>query len=216
MTRTARHSTIGIIFLGCCWLMPLVAGTASSPDNVFLSFTTHISNQVETDKHGFARASTCTEWFYKRLKERPQSPQAEGVRFSPSSKGLAIPGKIFPVSLNCHSHYPDGIKGAREDFSQTQSILTLSLTFYQFALIGDKNDDGDYNEEELEDTFRSLGLHAQLGWAPARHALALNSLFDTLHQQGQLDELIAGMSFLLDKGYRLTTHDQAALNKILG
>ena len=208
--------TLWICFLGSAWLLPLSFSTAGSPDNVFQSFTTHISNQVETDKHGFARASTCTEWFYKRLQERPTPPQIEGISFRPSSRAFPTPQTALLISLNCNAQYPNGIKGAREDFSQTQSTLTLSLTFYQFALIGDKNDDGDYNEVELEDTFKSLGLHAQIGWGPDRHALALNNLFDTLHGQGQLDTLITGMSFLLDKGYRLTPHDQAALQKISG
>ncbi len=216
MKRIARHSYFWLTTLAASWLLSLPVGMAAPSTNVFQSFTTHISNQVNSDKHGFARASSCTEWFYKRLKEKPQIPQAEGISYSPLPDRSPSPNQRVLISLNCTSQYPNGLEGAREDFSQRQSTLALSLTFYQFALIGDKNDDGDYNDVELEDTFKSLGLHAQMGWAPSRHARVLNNLFDELHQQGQLDILVEGMSFLLEKGYRLTPHDRAALQKLSG
>jgi len=117
---------------------------------------------------------------------------------------------------NCPSYYPGGIQEARKDFGRTQTILTISLTFYQFALVGDRNDDRHYNADELRDILESMNLPFNTILPSPLHATTLNDTFDSLHHMENLDQLVTGMGRLLDQGYRLTGQDQLALNRIMG
>ena len=112
----------------------------------------------------------------------------------------------------CHP-VSNGIDGARERFSETQSALSLSLTFYQFVLIADKNDDEQYNAAELEDVLASVGLVYQADDEPLRQ---LTQKFDAVRQSSQFEVLTDGMQQLFQKGYRLTDFDQGQMDRLTG
>ncbi|MDE3035019.1 MAG: hypothetical protein KGJ14_03510 [Nitrospirota bacterium] len=203
--------------LACLWCAGFstpsyAARLTVQPDNVFASFTAHIGQQIQADKVGFARAQTCTEWFYRQQQKKPATPPVLGVSF-PSPHAV---DHRWIQSSDCPSQYPGGLNEAREDFSRTQSSLSLSLTFYEFALVGDENDDGRYSPREIQDILESFGLSFRPGDAPATQAAILNAQFDTVRKAGGLDALMASMSVLYDKGYRFTAPDRDALNRISG
>jgi len=203
--------------VACLWGLCLNAATADpqNANDVFMAFTAHIRQQVQSDKQVFIDASACTEWFYKQLYQRPSRPPAEGVAFH--AAGPAIEGmlRLAPATSDCPTRYPGGLEAAREDFSRTQSSLSLSLTFYEFALVGDGNDDGQYSLTELKDVLESFGLSFDAVLAPASHLATLNAKFDTVHKGGGLDVLMASMGVLYDNGYRLTVQDRALLNQVM-
>ena len=201
----------------CLWALCLHAAVAElqNTNDVFVAFTDHIRQQVQSDKQVFLDASACTEWFYKQLYQKPPRPTAEGVAFqaaSPATEGIL---RLAPAISDCRTRYPGGLEAAREDFSRTQSSLSLSLTFYEFALVGDRNDDGQYSLTELKDVLESFGLSFDVVLTPSGHLATLNAKFDTVHQAGGLDVLMASMGVLYDNGYRLTVQDRAALNRVM-
>ncbi|HET8580840.1 MAG TPA: hypothetical protein VFL31_07565, partial [Nitrospiraceae bacterium] len=56
----------------CLWALCPNAAIAD-PENgndVFVGFTAHIRQQVQSDKQVFLDASACTEWFYKQLYQK--------------------------------------------------------------------------------------------------------------------------------------------------
>ena len=185
---------------------------AVEPDNVFASFTAHIQQQIQTDKAGFSQAQICTEWFYRQQHKKPGQQPVLGVSFRP------IPStNRGPVQTSdCPSRYPGGLDAAREDFSRTQSALSFSLTFYEFALVGDGNDDGRYSQRELQDILESFGLSFHPGDASASQVAVLNAHFDAVRKTGGLDILMTSMGLLYDKGYRFTAPDRADLNRVSG
>ena len=190
------------------WLWAPGLVMAQSVD-VFQGLTGHIERQIKQDKQYFVDAQTCIEWFYKQQK-KPDQPKAEGIVFSGQ-----LPA-IHPAvqTSDCPARYPGGLNAAREDFSSTQSALSLSLTFYQFALVGDRNDDGRYNPAELQDMLESFGLSYDRSRPTSVHVTALTSTFDGLHKTGGLERLMTSMGRLYDKGYRLTPHDRSTLDQI--
>ena len=190
------------------WLWGPGLVTAQSVD-VFQGFTGHIERQIKQDKQYFVDAQTCIEWFYKQQR-KPDQPKAEGIVFSGQ-----LPA-IHPAvqTSDCPARYPGGLNAAREDFSSTQSALSLSLTFYQFALVGDRNDDGRYNPAELQDMLEAFGLSYDRSRPTSVHVTALTSTFDGLHKTGGLERLMTSMGRLYDKGYRLTLHDRSTLDQI--
>lgn len=207
-------------------LAPLVALVVAAPSvttlaapqlhsEVFQAFTAHIERQVQVDKRIFAEASECTQWFYKQERRKDSSPPpVQGVRWEPdtaSGTGLA-----WPAALDCNARYPGGLVAAREDFSRAQSTLSLSLTFYEFALVGDRNDDQQYSDLELRHIVESFGLTFNPGLPSALQASALNAQFDSMHEAGELEGLMSGMGKLYDQGYRFTFRDKEALNRIMG
>jgi len=177
--------------------------------DIFRDFTNHIERQIKQDKQYFVDAQTCTEWFYKQQK-KPDRPQAEGIVFSGRRPD------VYPAiqTSDCPARYPGGLNAAREDFSATQSALSLSLTFYEFALVGDRNDDGRYNPAELRDVLESFGLSYDRSSPASAHVTALTSTFDGLHKTGGLERLMTSMGTLFNKGYRLTPHDRSTLDQI--
>ncbi len=211
--RTKLRAWLSIVpLLPGLWL-PVPPGLAAElPDNVnvFGPFTAHIQRQIQSDKLFFAEAQTCTEWFYKQLQKKPPKPGVQGVSFR---AGLQ-PGWNALETAECRTRYPGGLDAAREDFSRTQSSLALSLTFYEFALVGDRNDDGHYSAAELQDILESFGLLYETGRPPAVHLAALNAKFDAIRKAGGLDVLMTSMGILYDKGYRFTSRDRAVLNRV--
>ena len=206
-SSTPRH--LPLLLIG----LLLAPGTAMAEADVFGAFTAHIRRQVQADKHTFVAAQTCTEWFYRELqKKKPARPKFEGVSLHPVEAG---PRPLENAS-DCPVRYPDGLDAARKDFSQTQSSLSVSLTFYEFALVGDRNDDGQYNQVELRDMLESFGLPFNEVHPPSAHLAVLNAQFDRIRVTTALDALMTGMGVLYDRGYRFTEQDRAALHLIAG
>lgn len=114
----------------------------------------------------------------------------------------------------CDARYPGGLEAAREEFTRAQGLLSLSLTFYEFALVADRDDDDQYSAAELRDIMDSFGLFFDSAGPSAGHAKALNTKFDALRATLGLDRLMDSMGALYEKGYRLTSRDQAALSRI--
>ena len=182
------------------WLWCPSPASAQFAD-VFRDFTDHIERQIKQDKQYFVDAEFCIQWFYKQQK-KPGQPKAEGI---------SLPALH---TSDCPARYPGGLNAAREDFSSTQSALSLSLTFYQFALVGDRNDDKRYNAAELQDMLESFGLSYDRSRPASAHVTALTSTFDGLHKTGGLERLMTSMGTLFDKGYRLTPRDRSALDQV--
>ena len=203
---------LSIGFLTVFGCVALAAAAHAAEADIFSAFTSHIRQQVQSDKSSFVAAQACTEWFYKDLRRRPPTAAPEGVSFSP---GEPLREQDNNPS-DCRRRYPDGLETARKDFSLTQSLLSVSLTFYQFALVGDRNDDARYSADELRDMLESFGLPFNEILPPSAHLAALNAQFDVIHRTTGLDALMAGMGALYDRGYRLTSQDQASLNQVLG
>ena len=212
-THTERLQR-GFLLLGWCGFVcasaPAMLAAAAAADGVFGSFTEHIQRQIRSDKRLFLEAETCTTWFYDHRHNKPAQAPVQGVSYAPGGrKGLSA-----EEHSDCPKRYPGGLPAARQEFGRTQALLSLSLTFYQFALVGDRNDDEQYSATELQDIVESLGLRFDSGREPAAHLAALNTQFDAMRKTGSLEGLMASMGILLDKGYRLTSQDRSALNRI--
>lgn len=195
-----RSSALIVAWFAGLWLWWPGPVTAQSLD-VFQGFTGHIERQIHRDKQSFVDAQTCTEWFYKQQK-KPRQPKAEGI---------SLPAL---QTSDCSARYPNGLTAAREDFSSTQSALSLSLTFYQFALVGDRNDDERYNHAELQDMLESFGLSYDGSRPASVHVTALTTTFDSIRKSGGLERLMTSIGSLFDKGYRLTPRDRNALDQV--
>jgi len=196
---------LGFVVAWCGSTALLVAATTG----VFGGFTNHISQQIRKDKVEFAAAETCTVWHYEKMKKKPiVRPEVELIAFQTINQE--------EEQSPCPMEYPDGINGARAAFAQSQSSLSLSLTFFQFALVGDRNDDGEYDSVELQDVAESLGvlyLEQEGAW---QHLAKLKGKFDVVRKTVEFSVLTDGMQALFTKGYRLTPADQDALNKVTG
>jgi len=185
-----------------------VSWSAEGPD-VFRAFTAHIQRQVDVDKQLFVAAQICTELFYKEF-QRPRTPRppADTVAFDPAGRPQHADDRS-----DCRRRY-DGLDAARKDFSRTQSALSVSLTFYEFALVGDRDDDDRYSDTEIQDMMESFGMPFNEALPPGAHLKALTSQFDAIQHDLGLEALMAGMGVLYDRGYRLSRHDQAALSRV--
>jgi len=185
----------------------LFPGNSLGEDNaIFQQFTQHIGRQIHKDKQAFAQANTCVLWFYKARKTPPPTVQGIGWTPIPSSQ----------VEADCFRHYPRGMDDARDDLARTQALLSVSLTFYEFALVADRNDDATYSPVELQDLLRSLTLsYEDEGPAPSQVS-ALMERFDSLYRSRNMDALMQGMSDLYERGYRVTPSDRVELNRVMG
>lgn len=211
-TPTVSHTALRLAGLLACCALAIPSGLAArtaSQNEAFAPLTTHIQKQIHADKNRFLDAQTCTEWFYKQLYQKPPKPTVEGIAFRP---GAALSGD----AADCRARYPGGLDAAREDFSRTQSLLSISLTFYELVLVGDRNDDQVYSPAELRDMLESFGLPFDAALTPAAHAATLQATFDNLHRTGGMESLMASMGTLYDKGYRLTGPDRSELNRVMG
>ena len=198
-TRIFRSCSLGVVL----WLICPALSLASEP-GIFRAFTDHISMQITKDVYDFSEAQACTEWFYRKLRKPPfVKPEVERTSIRAIDGGSE--------EHRCAGQYPDGIDSARERFSQTQSTLSVSLTFYQFALLADKNDDEEYDAVELEDVLESVGVVFRVN---EQHLPQLTQKFDSVRQTTQIEVLTDGMQQLFQKGYRLTEFDQGQMNRI--
>ncbi|GJL56072.1 MAG: hypothetical protein NPIRA02_32040 [Nitrospirales bacterium] len=190
-----------LVALGMIAIPPALGSTGTE---VFRGFTSHISQHILQNKQDFYVAQSCTSFFYKKVK-KPQRPQVERISYIPASQP--------PENFDCSTRYPNGLDEAREAFSHTQQTLSLSLTFFEFALIGDKDDDEQYAGMELQDVMESFGVAFEPHWPSDRYVHSLNGLFDSVMHKGQIETLTKSLGILLQKGYRFTSADQAALNR---
>jgi hypothetical protein len=185
----------------------LFPGDSWGIDNtIFQQFTQHISRQIHKDKKAFAQANTCVSWFYKAEKTPPPTVQGIGWNPTPSSQ----------IEVDCLRHYPSGMDDARDDLAKTQALLSVSLTFYEFALVADRNDDAIYSPIELQDLLRSLTLSYHDGEPAPKQVTALMERFDSWYRSRNMDALMQGMSDLYERGYRVTPSDRVELDRVMG
>lgn len=196
--------------------LPLSPAQSATTQDLFRLFTQHIQKQVVADKHAFAETSRCTEAFYKRQRHKSPRPRVEGVTWIPSDQAARLSAAHSAITeSDCDTRYPHGLDDVRDAFSRTQSSLSLSLTFYEFALVSDGNDDGEYNATELRDVLRSLDLASDPSLPATTHLAALTDTFDSLHHTVELERLMTSMGRLYDQGYRFTGTDQAELHRVM-
>lgn len=183
-----------------------VTNALTADNSVFSTFTAHIARQVTLDKQAFAQASTCLSWFYKASKT-PPPPVVERISWTLSAN---------PQPENdCPKQYPGGMDAARDDFAKTQTLLSVSLTVYEFALVADLNDDWSYSQAELQDIFHALSLSYDQANPPQALGEALTARFDQWYSTRKLDDVMQGMSNLYERGYRVTVQDRAELDRIM-
>ena len=202
--RIACSGIVATLLL-CQMALPVLASPGTE---VFQEFTQHISVQIGKDKQAFAEADSCTAWFYKQMgKKPPPAAQAEKIHFVPISQPDA--------PADCATRYPKGLEAAREAFGYTQQRLSFSLTFFQMALVSDGDDDHAYNTQEMQDVLDAFSRTYHSGQSVDQYVSQLIGLFERNRPEVQFPVLMAGMQILMDKGYRLTKADQAALNREL-
>jgi len=173
---------------------------------IFQQFTQHIGRQIHKDKQAFALANACVSWFYKAGKTPPATVQGIGWNPTPSSQ----------LEVDCLRHYPSGMDDARDDLAKTQALLSVSLTFYEFALVADRNDDAIYSPVELQDLLRSLTLSYHDGDPASKQVTTLTERFDSLYRSRNMDALMQGMNDLYERGYRVTPSDRVELDRVMG
>jgi hypothetical protein len=193
-----------------------MAATPLTGLDVFAHFTQHIQRQADTDKQAFAAASQCMNWFYKQLRQRPTPPAVQGIAWTHRSDDSSrIVSTAEEEPAGCRTRYPGGIEAVRTDFQRTQAFLSVSLTFYEFALVGDGDDNSVYSTKELQDVLLALNLSPEPSFGADAHLRSLTSSFDTLHAARGMEALMAGMGKLYDQGYRVTPADRAHLNRVM-
>ena len=175
-------------------------------NTIFQQFTQHIGRQIHKDKQAFAQANACVSWFYKAEKTPP--PIMQGIAWKPTPSSQ--------IEVDCHRHYPSGMDDARSDLAKTQASLSVSLTFYEFALVADRNDDAIYSPVELQDLLRSLTLSYHDEEPAPKQVTALMERFDSLYHSRNMDALMQGMSDLYERGYRVTPSDRVELDRVMG
>jgi len=203
----AAVGTIGVALLGPLFIETVTVAMARADTDIFATFTAHIERQIQTDKRAFVTAQLCTQWFYKQLSPTPKPPSASPIAFEGSGRDP------LEDAAACRGRYAN-LDAARHDTSKTQSALSLTLTFYEFALVGDRDDDSRYNETELRDMMECFGLTFNAVLPATAHLAVLDRHFAWIQEQGGLEALMTGMSLLYDRGYRLTPHDRTAIAHI--
>jgi hypothetical protein len=187
-----------------CALFP--GDSLARENEIFQQFTQHIGRQIHKDKQAFAQANNCVSWFYKAKKTPPASIQGISWNATPSSQ----------PEWDCPRNYPGGMDDARDDLTKTQASLSVSLTFYEFALVADQNDDATYSPAEIQDLFRSLSLSYHNGDSTLKQVAALTERFDSWYRRRNMEALMQGMSDLFERGYRVTPSDRIELNRVMG
>ena len=187
-----------------CALFP--GNSLGRENELFQQFTQHIDRQIYKDKQAFAQANNCVSWFYKAKKTPPSAVQGISWNATPSSR----------PEVDCLRNYPSGMDDARDDLAKRQSLLSVSLTFYEFALVADQNDDAIYSPAEIQDLFRSLSLSYHTGDSILMQVSALTERFDSWYHRRNMDALMQGMSDLYERGYRVTPSDRVELDRVMG
>lgn len=209
------------VWILCCamtagFASSAIAATRLNGLDVFAQFTQHIQRQADTDKQAFATASQCMTWFYKQQRHKPAPPAVQNIAWlQPTEPHRITDDASEQEGSECRSRYPGGIDAVRTDFQRTQAFLSLSLTFYEFALVGDGDDNSAYSTHELHDILIALNLAAEPSLGADAHLRSLTSHFDALHKTRGMEALMTGMGKLYDQGYRVTTADKAHLNRVM-
>jgi hypothetical protein len=194
------------IFLTVLMLAQFPGDSSGRENTIFQQFTQHIGRQIHRDKQAFAQANKCFSLFFMAKKTPP-----------PAVQGISWNATISPQpEVDCLRDYPGGMDEARDDYAKTQSLLSVSLTFYEFSLVADRNDDAIYSPAELQDLFRSLSLSYNEGDPTPKQVAALTERFDSWYRSRNMDALMQGMSDLYERGYRITPSDRAELDRVMG
>ncbi|HMU28885.1 MAG TPA: hypothetical protein PLY42_15535 [Nitrospira sp.] len=219
MRRRVVHTSCAIMFFFCaCTVSQARSATAAARPigiDVFAQLTQHIKRQADTDKEAFAIASQCMNFFYKQQRHKPAPPAVQQIAWIPAESSELAAADSDAQEADCRKRYPEGLDAVRTDFQRTQALLSLSLTFYEFALVGDGDDNSLYNARELHDILVALNLSAEPSLGAAAHLRSLTAHFDSLHEARGMEALMAGMGKLYDQGYRVTTADKAHLNRVM-
>ena len=216
----------GFVHTSCAMLTFLCAVTGTQVSSataaarvigvdVFAQLTQHIKRQADTDKQAFAIASQCMNLFYKQQRHKPAPPAVQQIAWVPSESSTFPAADSEDQEADCRKRYPEGLDAVRKDFQRTQALLSLSLTFYEFALVGDGDDNSLYSARELHDILVALDLAAEPSLGAAAHLRSLTAQFDVLHEARGMEALMTGMGKLYDQGYRVTTADKAHLNRVM-
>ena len=179
---------------------------ASPGTDLFQGFLQHVHAQIIKDRQAFSIADTCTVWFYQQQHTKPKS-EVEKVR-------LRLVQQIDP-NHECAKRFPGGLEEARAGFGKAQQDLSLSLTFYQMVLVGDRDDNGEYDLQETRDVVEAFGMPFFSHHPVTEYLSHLTGLFDRMRAEMQFKGLMDGMQTLMNKGYRFTDADQAGLNEEL-
>lgn len=211
--RHSSHKTawlfLVVLALGWMTLDDYTAG--AEPPDAFNALTAYVAQQIQSDKVVFVDAQRCTEWFYKQLKQKPPRSQTHTIVFTPVESNAQSDS-----ASECRIRYPEGLESARHAFSQAQSALSISLTFYELVLVGDRDDNHRYSENELKDLLESFKLPFHEILPSTAHVDALAAQFNLARKDNTLEAVMLSMGVLYDKGYRLTTSDRTALNNVSG
>jgi hypothetical protein len=197
-----------ILLGGIVWCGGGAGGRAwANPETeLFQGFRQYVRAQIIKDKREFSIADVCTVWFYQRQHRQPKA-EVQEVRYT-------VLQQMDPTE-ECAKRYPRGLEAAREGFGKAQQELSLSLTFFQMALVGDGDDNQQYSEGEIRDVLEAFGLPFQPGVPLSRYMADLTNLFDQIRSDIQFKFLMESLQALMKKGYRFTGADQTALNKEL-
>ena len=203
------------------WLAAALLSTALAPQgafaapidvDVFTQLLQHVQRQAVSDKREFSHASQCMTLFYHRERQKPEPPSFERISMRGAESSRR---RLIQTPQECDRQYPGGLDAVRQDFQRTQTSLSVTLTFYEFALVGDGDDNGVYSHHELRDVLRALDLPSESTQGAWGHVRALTGSFDSMHTSRSLDFLMTGMSKPYDQGYRSTAADKANLDRIM-
>ena len=210
--RTAAAIAWALTSLSFAYLIPsLFAHQLAGALDEFAALTQHVEHALGMEKRRFHEATACTEWYYKRQSRKPRSPAVEPISWI-SPVPTDAPVSLSPAE-DCPRLYPKGLEEARRAFSHSQASLSLGLTFYELALVADRDDDRTYSSAELGDLLDAMILPSVAAQLDA--ASALKSKFDLWLKDRNLEQIMIGMGRLYDHGYRLTAADRAALDRVM-
>ena len=213
ITLSTRRGVGSLAVLAMVWAVALPTPVSAESSDTFGALTRYVAQQIESDKLVFIGAQRCTEWFYKQLKQKPPRSLSQPLSFS---RGQAEVSTESEGTHDCRTRYPEGLDSARQAFGHAQSALSISLTFYELALVGDRDDDHRYSDTELRDLLESFKLPFPDIHPSTAHVDALTAQFELARKGNTLEAVMASMGLLYEKGYRLTTNDRTALNTVSG
>ena len=215
---TRRRRCWSIVAAGVCSLLGtwpsaiLHAHPIANRPNEFPALTQHVQQALGAEKRRFHDATTCTEWFYKGQPGKPAAPSSEPISWRRPARASGTSPRPHSLPEDCPQLYPNGLEEARQAFSHAQAALSLGLTFYQLALVADRDDDGAYNSAELDDLLAAMALPSVAAQLDA--ADALKTRFDIWLNDRNLEQIMTGMGRLYDSGYRLSQADRAELDRV--
>lgn len=213
---TDAASTVAAV--GCLLAFVLEDSPVHARPSDFSTLTTHIEQRAAVEKQRFGIASTCTDWFYTQMKRKPTPPAVEPIRWRQTSNRVHSAAADdtateFFVESECPRRYPAGLDDARKAFAQAQSTLSIVLTFYEFALLADADDDRAYSSAELDDLVESMGLPTVT--AQIDTGAVLRGTFDRWVTDRNLEQIMNAMSHLQERGYRVTVADRTQLERVM-